>query len=149
MDTDSYIIQCTHCKTRNRIPKSRVKDGPVCGKCRSKLPPPSVVQHPVMVTDRSFQKDVLEYPGVVLLDCWAAWCGPCSMIAPIMDQLAMEFSGHVKVAKLNIDQNPMTAARYHVLSVPTLLFFKNGRVLHTLAGAYAKPEIERQLKAML
>ena len=108
-----------------------------------------MVQHPVMVTDRSFQDDVLSCPGVVLLDCWAAWCGPCSMIAPIMDQLAREFSGHVKVAKLNIDQNPMTAARYHVLSVPTLLFFKNGRVVHTLAGAYAKPEIERQLRAML
>jgi thioredoxin 2 len=149
MDTDSFIIQCTNCKTRNRIPKNRVKDGPVCGKCRRKLPPPSMVQNPVMVTDRSFQDDVLSYPGVVLLDCWAAWCGPCSMIAPIMDQLAREFSGHVKVAKLNIDQNPMTAARYHVLSVPTLLFFKNGRVVHTLAGAYAKPEIERQLRAML
>ena len=149
MDTDSYIIQCTNCKTRNRIPKSRVKDGPVCGKCRSNLPQPSTVQHPVMVTDRSFQEDVLAYPGVVLLDCWAAWCGPCSMVAPIMDQLAREFSGHVKVAKLNIDQNPMTAARYHVLSVPTLLFFKNGRVVHTLTGAYAKPEIERQLRAML
>ncbi|MDX2446149.1 MAG: thioredoxin [Desulfobacterales bacterium] len=102
-----------------------------------------------MVTDRSFQEDVLAYPGVVLLDCWAAWCGPCSMMAPLMDQLAREFSGHVKVAKLNIDQNPMTAARYHVLSVPTLLFFKNGRVVHTLAGAYPKPEIERQLRAML
>ena len=149
MDTDSYIIQCTNCKTRNRIPKSRVKDGPVCGKCRSKLPPPSAIQHPVMVTDRSFQEDVLSYPGVVLLDCWAAWCGPCRMIAPIIDQIAREFSGHVKVSKLNIDQNPMTAARYHVLSVPTLLFFKNGKVLHTLAGTYAKPEIERQLRAML
>ena len=149
MDTDSYIIQCTKCKTRNRIPKSRVKDGPVCGKCHSKLPPPSVVQHPVMVTDRSFQEDVLSYPGVVLLDCWAAWCGPCHMLAPTIDQLAREFSGHVKVAKLNIDQNPMTAARYHVLSVPTLLFFKNGKVIHTLAGAYGKPEIERQLRAML
>jgi len=149
MDTDSYIIQCTNCKTRNRIPKSRVKDGPVCGKCRSKLPQLSAVQHPVMVTDRSFQEDVLAYSGVVLLDCWAAWCGPCSMMAPVMDQLAREFSGHVKVAKLNIDQNPMTAARYHVLSVPTLLFFKNGRVVHTLAGAYPKPDIERQLRAML
>ncbi len=71
------------------------------------------------------------------------------MLAPTIDQLAREFSGHVKVAKLNIDQNPMTAAQYHVLSVPTLLFFKNGKVIHTLAGAYAKPEIERQLRVML
>lgn len=149
MDTDSYIIQCTNCKTRNRIPKSRIKEGPLCGKCRRILPPPSVVQHPVMVTDRSFPEDVLSYPGVVLLDCWAAWCGPCSVLAPTIDQIAREFSGHVKVAKLNIDQNPMTAAQYHVLSVPTLLFFKNGKVIHTLAGAYAKPEIERQLRAML
>jgi thioredoxin len=102
-----------------------------------------------MVTDQSFQAEVLSYQGVVLLDFWAAWCGPCKMISPIVDQLAREFSGQAKVAKLNIDQNPMTASRYHVLSVPTMLFFKNGKVVHTLAGAYAKPEIERQLRALL
>jgi thioredoxin 2 len=149
MNTGSYIIQCGHCKTRNRVPKTRVKDKPVCGKCRKPLPPPSAVQHPVMVTDQSFQAEVLSYQGVVLLDFWAAWCGPCKMISPIVDQLAREFSGQAKVAKLNIDQNPMTASRYHVLSVPTMLFFKNGKVVHTLAGAYAKPEIERQLRALL
>ena len=149
MDTDSYIIQCRQCNTRNRVPKTRLKDRPVCGKCRNPLPPPSVAQHPVVVTDQSFQHEVLAYPGVVLLDCWAAWCGPCRMIAPVVDQLAREFSGRAKVAKLNVDQNPMTAARYHVLSVPTLLFFKNGKMLHTLAGTYPKPEIERQIRALL
>ena len=149
METDSYIIQCSHCKTRNRIPKNRAQDRPVCGKCHKVLPPPSAVQHPLIVTDQTFQSEVLSYPGVVLLDCWAAWCGPCSMLAPVIDQLAREFSGHVKVAKLNIDQNPMTASRYRVLSVPTMLIFKKGRVVHTLAGVYGKPDIERQLRILL
>lgn len=149
MHSDSLIIQCKQCKTRNRVPKTRLKDRPLCGKCRQVLPPPSKVQHPVMVTDQSFQAEVLSYPGLVLLDCWAAWCGPCKMVSPIVDQLAREFSGQAKVAKLNIDQNPMTASRYHILSVPTLLFFKNGKVIHTLAGAYGKPEIVRQLRALL
>jgi thioredoxin 2 len=103
----------------------------------------------VVVTDQTFQTEILSHSGVVLLDCWAAWCGPCRMISPIVDQLAREFSGRVKVAKLNVDQNPMTASRYHVLSVPTMLFFKNGKVVQTLAGAYAKPEIERQLLSLL
>jgi thioredoxin 2 len=149
MDSSSVIIQCWHCKTKNRVPKTRLKDLPVCGKCGKRLPPPSKVQHPVIVTDPSFQTEILSHSGVALLDCWAAWCGPCKMISPIVDQLANEFSGRVKVAKLNVDQNPMTASRYHVLSVPTMLFFKNGKVVHTLAGAYAKPEIERQLLSLL
>lgn len=149
MPIESIIVQCRHCKTRNRIPKNRLKDHPICGKCRQALPPPSAPQHPVIVTDQTFQIEVLAYPGTVLLDCWASWCGPCKMIAPIIDQLAREYGGQVKVAKLNVDQNPMTASRYHVLSVPTMLFFKNGRVIHTLAGTYAKQEIERQLRLML
>ena len=147
--TDQHlIIQCRYCGARNRVPKHRLKDRPICGKCHKQLPPPSFNQHPVVVTDRSFQDEVLSHPGVVLLDCWAAWCGPCKMVAPIMDQLAREFVGKAKVAKLNIDQNPLTASRYRILSVPTLLFFKNGQVVQTLAGAYGKPEIERQLRAL-
>jgi thioredoxin 2 len=149
MDSQQIIITCQYCRTKNRVPKNRIKDRPICGKCRKPLPPPSRVQHPVIVTDRSFQNEVLSHQGVVLLDCWAAWCGPCKMIAPIIDQLAREFAGQVKVAKLNIDQNPITASRYHVLSVPTLLFIKNGAVVQTLAGAYGKSEIERQLRALL
>jgi thioredoxin-like negative regulator of GroEL len=71
------------------------------------------------------------------------------MVAPIMDQIAKEFAGQVKVAKLNIDQNPLTASHFHVLSVPTLLFFKNGRLVQNLAGAHGKPEIVRQLKSII
>ena len=149
MDNQHVIIACSNCKTRNKVPSARLKERPICGKCRQPLPPPARIQHPVNVTDRSFQNEVLSHPGVVLLDCWAAWCGPCRMVAPIMDQIAKEFAGQVKVAKLNIDQNPLTASRFHVLSVPTLLFFKNGRVVQNLAGAYGKPEIVRQLKAII
>ena len=146
MDNQHVIIACSHCKTRNRVPSARLKERPVCGKCKRPLPPPARIQHPVNVTDRTFQNEVLNQSGVVLMDCWAAWCGPCQMVAPIMDQIAKEFAGQVKVAKLNIDQNPLTASRFHVLSVPTLLFFKNGQVVQNLAGAYGKPEIVRPIQ---
>jgi thioredoxin-like negative regulator of GroEL len=71
------------------------------------------------------------------------------MVAPILDQLAREYAGQAKIAKLNVDQNPMTAARYQVMSIPTLLFFKNGRLINTLPGAHQKPVIEQQLRAMI
>jgi thioredoxin 2 len=149
MPANNFIIQCMNCGTKNRVPQNRIKDRPLCGKCRKPLPAPKVSSNPVMVTDQTFQNEVLSFPGPVLLDCWAPWCGPCKMVAPILDQLAREYAGRAKIAKLNVDQNPMTAARYQVLSIPTLLFFKNGRLINTLPGALQKPKIERQLRAIL
>lgn len=149
MRTNNFIIQCTSCGTKNRVPQNRIKDHPICGKCRKPLPAPKASAAPVMVTDQSFQNEVLSSPGAVLLDCWAPWCGPCKIVAPILDQLAREYAGRAKIAKLNVDQNPMTAAKYQVMSIPTLLFFKNGRLINTLTGAHQKPEIERQLRAII
>jgi thioredoxin 2 len=104
---------------------------------------------PVIVTDQTFQNEVLNFPGTVLLDCWAPWCGPCKMVAPILDQLARSYAGQAKIAKLNVDQNPFTSSKYQVLSIPTMLFFKNGQLIQTLAGAHPQPEIERQLRAVM
>ena len=149
MYQDSVIIQCSACKTKNRVPKARLKDKPVCGKCKTPLPGMTYHSSPVMVSDATFRAEVLGYPGTVLLDCWAPWCGPCKMMGPILDQVAREYAGRLKVAKINIDQNPLTSTNYNILSVPTLLFFKNGQLVGNVPGAVQKPEIDRQLARIL
>jgi thioredoxin 1 len=95
----------------------------------------------VHVTDDTFQTEVLESADPVLVDYWADWCGPCKMIAPILDDIAEEYSGRIKVAKLNIDENPNTPPRYGIRGIPTLMLFKNGNVEATKVGAVSKSQL--------
>ena len=134
MNHDSTIIQCSNCGTKNRIPKNRLQDKPICGKCRSPLTKGTVYDHPVTVTDSTFSMEVLSYPGVIIVDCWAPWCGPCHMVSPILEQLASEYAGRVKIAKLNVDENPLTASQYSIRSIPTLLFLGMGNLSKALWG---------------
>ena len=83
------------------------------------------------------------------MDCWAPWCGPCKMVAPVLDQLAYEYKGRIKITKLNVDENPLTASKYGIQSIPTMLFFKGGNQVDTLVGALPKHEIERQIETLL
>lgn len=95
----------------------------------------------VYVTDASFEGDVLKAGGPVLVDFWADWCGPCKMIAPILDEIATEYVGKVKVAKLNIDENPGTPPKFGIRGIPTLMLFKNGNVEATKVGAISKSQL--------
>lgn len=95
----------------------------------------------VNVTDDSFEADVLNSDVPVLVDFWAAWCGPCKMIAPVLEELAKDYAGKVKIAKLNIDENEATAPKYGIRSIPTLLLFRDGKVEATKIGASSKSEL--------
>ncbi len=95
----------------------------------------------VYLTDDSFQNEVLESSEPVLVDYWAEWCGPCKMIAPILNEIAAEYQGRIKVAKLNIDENPQTPPRYGIRGIPTLMLFKDGNVEATKVGALSKSQL--------
>src|SRR3954451_21754066 len=140
----TQLIRCPSCGATNRVPVEKVEQGlqPVCGRCKTPLPVPG---KPVTVTDATFAAEVERSPLPVLLDLWAAWCGPCRMIAPVIDELASQMAGRVRFAKLNVDENPATAARFNVSSIPTLLVLKAGREVDRLVGVQPKAEIARRL----
>jgi len=96
-------------------------------------------------TDQNFEKEVLESKIPVLVDFWAEWCMPCRMVTPIVDELAREFEGKIKVGKLNVDENPQTASKYGILSIPTLMIFKNGEAVSRLMGVQPKEVLKSAL----
>jgi len=100
----------------------------------------------IAVTDADFETQVEKNDGLTIVDFWATWCGPCRMIAPILDQLATEYEGKVKVTKLDVDANIKTGSRFNVRSIPTLLFFKQGKVVDQIIGAVPKKNIEAKLQ---
>jgi thioredoxin 2 len=147
MSTTMEIIRCPACGANNRVDMSRVESGmaAVCAKCKAALP---LGHQVVQVTDATFAAEVERSSLPVLLDLWAAWCGPCRLIAPIVEQLAGEMAGRVKVAKLNIDENPATAQRFNVSSIPTLLVFKDGREFDRIIGLQPAAAIKQRLERL-
>jgi thioredoxin 1 len=103
---------------------------------------------PVEVTDATFYDFIKQYP-VVVVDCWAPWCGPCRMISPVIEELASDYAGKVVFGKLNVDENPAVAAEYGIMSIPTLLFARNGEVVDRLIGAAPRQIIEAKLRQIL
>ena len=101
------------------------------------------------VTDNNFQAEVIESEVPVLVDFWAPWCGPCRMVAPVVEEIAQERGEALKVVKLNTDENPNTAIQFNVLSIPTLILFKQGEVAKTVIGAYPKRKLEAELEPAL
>ncbi len=103
----------------------------------------------LQVTDENFDADVLKNATPSLVDFWAAWCGPCRAIAPVIEELAEQYSGKVQVAKMNVDENPKTPGKYGIRAIPTLIIFKGGEVAEQITGAVSKSHIEEALKKVL
>lgn len=101
------------------------------------------IQH---FTDSNFRKEVLESKVPVVVDFWANWCGPCKMITPMVEELAKEFDGKVKIGKLDVDSNPQSASDYGIMSIPSLIFFKNGKVMNQVTGVLNKPSLKRKIE---
>jgi thioredoxin 2 len=141
---DVQMMRCPSCGANNRVPTDKLARGlaPRCGRCGTFL---GHAAEPVIVSDASFAADVEHAALPVLLDAWAPWCGPCRTIAPVVEELARELAGKVRVAKLNVDENPRTAARFDLRSIPTLLVLQGGREVDRIVGAQPKGEILRRL----
>ena len=104
---------------------------------------------PIEISDSTFQKEVLESDVPVLVDFWAAWCGPCKMIAPVVEEIAKEYDGKLKVGKVDVDANQQYAAKFGIRSIPTLLIFKDGKVVDQIIGAVPKPMITQKLVSVV
>lgn len=135
----SALIRCRSCRTVNRIPAVRLHDRPKCGKCKSLLDFPHM---PVVVNDRNFHNEIVDWPGHALVFFWASWCGHCPGVMIYMKDVARERAGMLKVATLNIEQEGMLARQFSVMSVPKLVMFRNGAVVDEINGGVRKYDLD-------
>ncbi len=185
MNQDSVVVPCSSCGAKNRIPRTRLKEHPVCGKCHSAIQPETAIikcaacgaknripkvllgeqakcgqchealqvipayDYPIELNDRSFAAEVLSFPGPVLTEFYSPMCAYCRTLDPILGQLAAQYAGRAKISKMNIEQNPLTASQYGIMSTPTMILFKDGKKVNKLVGAMGKAEIEGHLKYIL
>ncbi|HEX6550400.1 MAG TPA: thioredoxin TrxC [Gammaproteobacteria bacterium] len=129
--SESLHISCPACGAKNRVPDTRLDQQPKCGRCGK----PLFLAHPVELTDANFENVVNGTDLPVIVDCWATWCGPCRMFAPVFEEAARKLEPRFRLAKLDTDANPHTAARLGIRSIPTLIAFRNGKENARSSGA--------------
>jgi thioredoxin 2 len=146
MTNKTILLRCVHCRTINQVPADRLMDNPKCGKCKAFLEFPN---RPVDVTAANFDQEILTWPGIVLVEFWASWCGACRMVTPAIDELARERAGLLKVAKINVDYESSLGARFGIKATPTFLLYQNGMKLNEIAGALPKTDLERWIDSSI
>lgn len=145
MSADSYtaansvLLRCRSCRTVNRVPVDKLSAAPKCGKCKTELHFPS---RPVEVTDANFRQEVLEHPGAVLIFFWAPWCAHCRGIFPVLEDLARQRAGILKIGMINTEKEKYLASTFSIMSVPRLTFYRYGKILDELNGAVPRPQLE-------
>lgn len=139
--SDYRVTVCPDCGVKNRVP-SASKGRPQCASCKRPLP------WLVDATDATLA-GALDTSQLVLLDLWAPWCGPCRMVAPVLETLSKKFAGQVKVVKVNVDENPVTAQRFDARSIPLLVMLRNGQPVDTVVGAQPEPALRTRIEQLL
>ncbi len=140
-DGPATILTCASCGTKNRIRPS-VHGVPVCASCKASLP------WLVHASDATFDAEATA-PVAVVVDLWAPWCGPCRFVGPVLEDLALEYAGRLKVVKVDVDQNPALTQRFQAFSIPTLVVIRDGRVVDRIVGALPKPQLAARLTPYL
>jgi len=142
----SNIVVCPNCGAKNRIPADKQHLTPKCGRCGTRLVATGVV---VELTDQNFQQVVENSSLPVLVDFYSPTCGPCHALAPVIEQLADQYAGRAVICKLDTSRHQMTAAKFQIRGVPTLIFFKNGRHVDQVVGAVPGQELQQRLNSLL
>jgi thioredoxin len=139
---DEFLIRCRSCGAKNRVMLHKLHSLPRCGKCQDQLVIPD---RAISISENDFSREVLEETIPTAVDFWAPWCGPCSMVAPILEEIAREYRGKIKIVKVNSDDNQMLSARYSIQGIPTLVLFRDGKEIDRLIGVAPKENIMRFL----
>ena len=146
MPVQSAYLRCGKCGVINRVPDDMLQSHPKCGKCKNLIEISAV---PVNVTTASFDKEVVAWPGLVLVEFWNPWCGFCRIMAPVVEGLAREKAGLLKMVKVNLDDEPYLGARFAINATPMFYLYRNGTRLADLSGAVPKEQFEAWLNSFL
>jgi thioredoxin 2 len=143
-DAQTATVACPFCETLNRVDLARLEQHPKCGKCGK----PILLDRPIAISDATFERVTTDTTVPVVVDFYADWCGPCKIMAPLLDEVAHRRAGQMLVVKLDTDRNPLTGARFGVRGIPTLIAFRNGKEVARRVGAVPPAELEAFLNAI-